>query len=242
MKVELQPGFVLHSRPYRDTSALVEAYTAGHGRIGMVARGARSEKSRLRGLLQPFRRVLLSWSGRGELQTLHAAEEVGPALHLSGARLISGFYVNELMMRLSHRGDANTQLFAAYAATLQSLATTDDPGPTLRVFEKRLLESLGYGLQLEHDTEGMPIDPGCRYGYAIETGPVPIAIAPPMALEITGATLQALAAENFKELRCARESKALMRFILGYYLGPQPLHSRALFRNLPGETEPPPTN
>ncbi len=242
MKVDLQAGFVLHSRPYRDTSALVEAFTAGYGRIGLVARGARSEKSRLRGLLQPFRRVLLSWSGRGELQTLHAAEEVGPALHLSGARLISGFYVNELMMRLSHRGDANTQLFAAYAATLQSLAAAEDPSRTLRVFEKRLLESLGYGLQLQHDTHGTPIDPGCRYGYAIEIGPVPIAAAGPSDLEISGATLLALAAESVDDLRCARESKALMRFILGYYLGPQPLHSRALFRTLPGETEPPPTN
>lgn len=237
MKVELQPGFVLHSRPYRDTSALVEAFTAAHGRIGLVARGVRSEKSHLRGLLQPFRRVLLSWSGRGELHTLTGAEEVGPVLRLTGEHLISGFYVNELMMRLSHRSDANTQLFACYASTLQSLSEADDPRVTLRVFEKRLLEYLGYGLQLQRDSEGAPIDADRRYRYMIEVGPMPMQASGPHHVEVSGATLLALVAERFDNQQCARESKALMRFILNYYLGAQPLHSRALFHRLPGEKD-----
>lgn len=237
MKVELQPGFILHTRPYRDTSALVEAFTAAHGRIGLVARGARSEKSRLRGLLQPFRRVLLSWSGRGELHTLTGAEEVGPAARLSGEQLISGFYVNELMMRLSHRSDANAPLFACYGATLQALAEAEDPRLVLRVFEKRLLDALGYGLQLQHDADGRPIEPDQRYRYALEVGPVTSTAGSPRDVELSGATLLALDAERLDSEQAVREAKALMRAVLSYYLGPQPLRSRELFRRPFGEPE-----
>ena len=239
MKIELQPSFVLHVRPYRDSSALVEAFTAAHGRIGVVARGARSEKSRLRGMLQPFRRVLLSWSGRGELYTLIGAEEVGPVVRLAGEALISGFYVNELMMRLSHRGDANEQLFACYAATLQALSETGDPQSTLRVFEKRLLESLGYGLELRHDTEGEALAADRSYGYVIELGPVPLSSAGMEHIPVTGATLLALAEERFDNASSLRESKTLMRAILRYYLGSKPLHSRDLFRRRAGDGDSP---
>lgn len=241
MKIDLQPGFILHTRPYRDTSALVEAYTAGHGRIGLVARGARSQKSRLRGLLQPFRRVLLSWSGRGDLYTLTGAEEVGPALRLTGEQLISGFYVNELMMRLSHRNDANAQLFACYGATLQSLAEAEDPRLVLRVFEKRLLDALGYGLQLQRDVDDTPIDPARSYGYAVEAGPVPLPTAASYQVEVSGATLLALADERLDSESVQRESKTLMRAILGYYLGDKPVRSRELFGRGPGDQDLPQT-
>lgn len=237
MKVELQPGFVLHSRPYRDTSALVEAFTAGHGRVGLVARGARSQKSRLRGLLQPFRRVLLSWSGRGELHTLTGVEEVGPALRLSGDQLISGFYVNELMMRLSHRGDANAQLFACYGTTLEGLAQPGDPRIVLRIFEKRLLEVLGYGLQLERDVQGNPVQAERRYRYALEQGPTPADDARAAGVEIGGAALLALSMERLEDEAALRESKALMRAILAHYLGDKPLRSRELFRPQPKPSE-----
>lgn len=238
MKIDLQPGFVLHSRPYRDTSALVEAFTAGHGRVGLVARGARSQKSRLRGSLQPFRRVLLSWSGRGELHTLTGIEEVGPALRLTGEQLISGFYVNELMMRLSHRSDANAQLFACYGATLQALAEAEDPRVVLRIFEKRLLESLGYGLQLQYDVEGRPVESEMRYGYVIEHGPTQVRPGATAAVEIGGAALLALATERLENDSELRECKTLMRAILSHYLGDKPLRSRELFRRSgPGPAE-----
>ena len=241
MKIDLQPGFVLHSRPYRDTSALVEAYTAAHGRIGLVARGARSQKSRLRGLLQPFHRVLLSWAGRGDLYTLTGAEEVGPVLRLTGEQLISGFYVNELMMRLSHRNDANAQLFACYGATLQSLAEGEEPRVVLRVFEKRLLDALGYGLQLLRDADNRPIDAASSYGYVVEVGPVALPTAASQDIEISGATLLALSDERLENDEVLRESKALMRAILGYYLGAKPVRSRELFRRRPGERDLPQT-
>lgn len=240
MKIELQPGFVLHSRPYRDTSAIVEAFTAGHGRVALVARGVRSQKSRLRGLLQPFRRVLLSWSGAGDLHTLTGAEEVGPALRLSGEGLISGFYVNELMMRLSHRNDANAQLFASYGATLQALAQSQDPRVVLRIFEKRLLEALGYGLQLQHDLDDAPIDPDGHYRYTVEVGPARVhGTAAAGEGGIGGATLLALAAEDLRGDTALRESKRLMRTVLNHYLGPKPVRSRELFRKPPGERDKP---
>lgn len=235
MKIELQPGFVLHSRPYRDSSALVEAFSAAHGRVGLVARGVRSQKSRLRGLLQPFRRILLSWSGNGELHTLIGAEEVGPALQLRGDKLISGFYINELMMRLSHRNDANPQLFACYSSTLEHLAAEGDPRAVLRIFEKRLLDALGYGLQLQHDIHEQPIDPVARYRYTVEAGPEPLRTGATDEGTCSGATLLALAQEDIRDAQVLRESKLLMRGVLNYYLGTKPVRSRELFQRPSGE-------
>ena len=137
---DAQPGFVLHSYPFRETSLIIEAFTRDHGRIGLVARGARRPKSSLRGILLPFQPLLLSWAGKGELHTLMRAEWLGGYVPLRGQALICGFYLNELVMKLLARGDAHEQLFSIYENTLAALAAGEDqPALAIRLYARAAL-------------------------------------------------------------------------------------------------------
>jgi len=162
-QIVLQPAYVLHQRAYRDTSAIVELFTPEHGRIGVVARGIKRPKSPWRGLLQPFQPLLVSWRGRGELKTLADVEAQGMALQLSSQPLVSGFYLNELLMRLVARFDAQLTLFGCYDASLRALAVVQDDVAlerVLRYFERDLLAALGYALVLDCEVEtGRPLTP-----------------------------------------------------------------------------------
>lgn len=234
MRVELHPAYILHQRPYRESSVLLEVFSVVHGRVGLVARGARGKGARWRGLLEAFRPLLLAWSGRGELGNLTAAEPDGSAARLQQRTLLSGFYLNELLLRLLHRHDPHPELFAAYREALGSLAAGEAEEPALRIFEKRLLESLGYALVLGHAAdEPQPIEADADYYYQPERGACRRAPAGQAALRVRGRTLQALAAERLIEPEILREAKQLMRFVLAAHLGGQPLASRALFDGLP---------
>ena len=147
MRVQLQPAFVLHSRPYRDSSALLEVLTSEFGRISLVAKGARrSVRGRSNGaILQPFIPLLLSFSGRAELKTVTGSEVAGDVVSLKGERLFSGIYLNELLIRLLHRNDTHPNLFIAYADAIATLGGERSMDDTLRQFEFILLEELGYG-------------------------------------------------------------------------------------------------
>jgi DNA repair protein RecO (recombination protein O) len=235
----LQPALVLHHRAYRDTSLLLELFTPEHGRVGAVARGVRKEKSRWAGLLQLFRPLLVSWSGRGELVTLTGVEEDGLAPPLAGSALPCGFYINELLLRLLQRNDPHTGLYAAYRATLRELAGGERSAveAVLRLFEKRLLQELGYGLLLEHTADtGRPVQASERYSYEIERGPVAYNERA-TGVTVHGSTLLALAAGALREETSLRESKKLMRAVLAHYLGDKPLRSRELFQTRPAHDQ-----
>ena len=150
-RIDLEPALVLHARPWRESSLLVEAFSRGHGRLGLVARGARRPKSRMRGLLQPFIPLLLSWRGRGELATLTGADTEGSFSPLAGSAAIIGLYINELLLRFLHRHDPEPMLFDHYLVALDGIARGNDPEPILRIFEKRLLEAAGYALELKRE-------------------------------------------------------------------------------------------
>ncbi len=237
-RVELQPAYILHHRPYRNSSRLLEVLSRDHGRFGMVARGVSSRRSRLQGRLQPFRPLLLSWSGRGELATLTGAEADGPPLLLSGAALMSGFYLNELLLRLTGRHVPFPRLFQAYRQALQRLEKGGIDQVALRFFECRLLEELGYGLILEHDVEsGAPIQPQKRYCYHIERGPVEVREGEGDGLQLAGRSLLALAKGTFPDEECLQDARRLMRAVLAFYLGEKPLRSRQLFRALESHSQ-----
>lgn len=247
MRVQLEPCYVLHGRPYRESSLLLEAFSRAHGRTGLVARGARSARSRWRSLLQPFRPLLLSWHQRGELGTLTAAEQVASVPLPRGDALFCGLYVNELLLRALHRGDPHEALFDAYRQLLAELSANRPQQPLLRVFERDLLEAIGFGLQLavEHGT-GDAVAPAAQYRYVPGTGPVRItapnkaadpvgerpaqgANQPAGARRVSGAALLALQSGRI-EAHQHDELKALMRQVLRYHLGDKPLVSQALFR------------
>lgn len=233
MRYQLQTGHVLHTRAYRESSLMLDVFTRDQGRSVLVAKGARRAKSPWRGLLQPFRPLLLSWSGGGEVQTLIGAEPDGLAWPLAGRGLLSGFYVNELVMRLLQRHDPHPALYPAYLAVLKGLAQAGREEPTLRVFEKRLLDALGYGLVLERESgSGRPIEFSGQYRYLPEQGPVPADLADGLGIAVSGATLLALAGERLDAPDCLRQAKRLMRQALGPYLGDKPLKSRSLFQEM----------
>lgn len=240
-RASLQQAWVLHHIPYRNSSLILQLFTAAHGRVSTVARGVRGARSAWRGLVQPFRPLLLSWSGRGELKTLTDVEADGPAVSLPGRWLFSAYYLNELLLRLLPAGDAHEVLYREYCRTLErlsALAADKEPGPAhealLRLFEKLLLEEAGYGLILDHDAEtGQPLTPGRRYRYVLEKGPV---AGDNERFEdgvmLDGETLLALGAGKLSDPRVLHESKQLMRAAVGACLGGRPLHTRQLLQEL----------
>ncbi|MBI3898614.1 MAG: DNA repair protein RecO [Gammaproteobacteria bacterium] len=233
MREQQQPAFVLHQRNYTETSLLLEVYTRQHGRVGLIAKGARRPTSRLRGVLKPFQPLLLSWSGRGELMSLTGAEIEGVGVELIGTGLYCGFYLNELLLRLLQRLDAHERLYDRYRAALDGLRVSPSEA-VLRVFEKHLLGEVGYGLLLEHEAGSHdPIDPNAVYDYILERGPMrvhhPELLSRVQGVRIRGASLLALAGEQLDDAVALRETKALMRAALAPHLGDKPLQSRRLF-------------
>lgn len=219
MRLQQQPAYVLHSRPYRETSLLLECLTRDHGRLGVVARGVRGERARLRrGQLEPFQLLALDLLLRGELATLTAIEPVGPSLRIVGDAALAGLYLNELVVRLTGRDDPFPRLFAAYAQTLQRLAGDDPLAWTLRRFERDLLEAIGYGLPLQHDAQaGELLDPDASYQYVVGEGAVPCAPGTPHSLR--GADLLALADDRMPDKHGLQALRDLMRNVIRYHLG-----------------------
>ena len=234
----LEPAFVLHGRAYRNTSLLLDLLCRDHGRIGLVARGARRPRSQTAALLQPFQPLAVSWRARGELGTLQAVEAAGPTARLSGRRLVSGFYANELLMRLLGREDPHPGLFERYLGYLEALAGETEEVVAVRAFERDLLAILGYGLVLERDVDEQPLVPGQWYRY--DPGHGPVAVAGPSAggLVVKGAVLLDLAQET-PSTEAARASRGLMRAAFAPHLGSRPLRSRELYARYPvtGENE-----
>jgi len=230
MRIAQEPAFVLHHHDYGETSLLLEVFTRMHGRIGLLAKGARRARSPLRAALIPFQPLVVCFSGRGELPTLGAAEPLAPAPLLGGELLFCGLYLNELLLRLLHRHDPHEHLFDRYAETLGQLAANTRTEAVLRIFEKRLLEEIGYGLVLDHDIEqGAPVRPETMYRYQPERGPGPDT-PEREGIRISGRSLLALAAEDLNEAQALHDTKPLLRALLARHLGDRPLLTRNLFR------------
>jgi DNA repair protein RecO (recombination protein O) len=219
MRVEQQPAFILHARPYRETSMLAECLTRDHGRIGVVARGVRREGARTqRAQLEPFQRVELDLLMKGELATLRSAEPSGAVLRLTGDAGLAGLYLNELVVRLTGRQDANPELFAFYDRTLRRMASGEPLAWTLRRFERDMLDALGYGLQLDIDAiDGSPVDPALVYFHNPESGVVPGRIGDQRA--IRGADLLALAADTSPDAAGLSSLRRMMRQVITFHLG-----------------------
>ena len=228
-RVDQEPAFILHTRPWRETSLIVDAFTRHHGRVGLVARGARRQSSSLKARLVAFQPLDLAWFGKGALHTLHGAEWQGGALNLRGHGLMCGFYLNELLLRLLPEGDPHEALFDRYRATLEHLNETPDVEPILRRFELDLLSELGYAQPLGHSADGAALQAGTRYGYAFGEGVVPARNGEAAYL---GRTLLDLAQGDLSHPTTLAEGKLLMRSLLAHYLGEKPLSTRQLLIDL----------
>ena len=229
---ENREAFVLHGYPYRETSLLLEVFTRAFGRVSMVARGARSARSPLRGVLLAFQPLALSWFGKGELRTLARAEWVGGQPLLHGEALMCGFYLNELLLRLLPREDPHDALFLRYWEALRELAPHGGSAAALRSFERALLKELGYAMTLERDsTSGGAIDPAKSYAYDPERGPIEVKDTGPEP-RVSGRTLLDMARDDYADPQTQQQAKALMRTLINHRLDHQPLKSRQIFRDL----------
>jgi DNA repair protein RecO (recombination protein O) len=230
-RVDHEPGYVLHTYPYKETSLIVEAFTRRFGRVALLARGARRPRSAMRGVLLSFHPLRLSWSGSADLANLVGVEWAGGIPLLGGRGLMCGFYVNELLLRLLPRDDPHESLFDVYAGALAGLAS-QDVSAVLRDFEKRLLAELGYAPLLETDAASRPIDPERAYSYEPDRGPVLANGSRADQLTVSGRTLLDVAAGDYARAETREEARALMRVLIGERLHGQSLHTRSILMEL----------
>ena len=231
MRLDQQPGFVLHAQAWRETSLLLDVFTREHGRMTLVARGVRGARGQpLRAALQALQPLHLSWSGRGEWPWLAGAEAVGPAFAPQGDALLGAFYVNELLLRLLPRGEPHPALFWRYAECLAALQDRSDFVWELRRFERDLLAALGYRLVLDTDAAGAPIRPHAHYRYDPEQGALPAAAS--REERVSGAALLALGQDAAPDPAALRELRGLMRGVLRHHLGGRELRSWQVLADL----------
>lgn len=224
--------FTLHSKPYLESSLLLDVYSREYGRLHLIAKGAKQKNMKLLIAAQPYQRLLMSWKGRNELMVLIDVEADNKPYDLPGIKLIAGSYINELLTRLLYKNDPDPKLFDFYDAAILALSNREDMQAILRVFEKNLLQCMGYGLVLDHDvTDGKTIEKGKKYYYILEQGPTKYAPTMCNYIEILGSSLFALDQELFQQEHACEEIKKLMRFILDQYLGSKPLNSRKLYKS-----------
>jgi DNA repair protein RecO (recombination protein O) len=229
-RIQLQPAYVLHHRPYRDTSRILELFTRDHGRVSIfakAARGGRNKSGALMSVLQPFNRVLVSWSGRGEAGQLVGAEFDGSFSIMPPDQLVNGYYVNELLMKLFARHDPHPDVFALYAATIDALKQPEAALRALRIFEKRLLDAIGYGLVL--DTDAVSQDAVLKermYHFRLEQGAVRALDVAEGTLVFSGDSLLSLAREELTTPSALSDARRLLRAALDRCLEGRELKSR----------------
>jgi DNA repair protein RecO (recombination protein O) len=227
-----QPAFVLHSYPYKETSLIVDVFSRDHGRIALVAKGAKRPHSKLRGVLQTFQPLSVGWSGKAEMRTLTAAEWIGGLLPLEKSALLCGFYLNELLVKLLARDDPHPALFDHYVATLNQLAH-DEPAPiVLRKFERALLKETGVGGDFTVcTTTGQMVEADETYVIDPERGPRP-AYPADTSPRVSGKTLLDMEREDYADSATQMQSKFLMRFLLAHHLDGAPLNTRQILIDL----------
>ncbi len=231
-RVEQEPGYILHHRPFRDSSQILDIVTRDHGKIAVVARGSRSRKSRLAGVLRPFLPLKVSWVAKTDLGTLTGAESNGRPAGIAGDAVFSAFYVNELLLHFLHRYDPQPEIFRLYEEIIKALANTDNVAASLRSFELKFLSLLGYAVNLKHEfASHNDLDDDRFYEYRMEQGPVSVERAEGVLI-FNGATLKGIAEQRFDNPDILRAANRLLREVIGFHLGGKELKSRKVLMEL----------
>lgn len=236
MRLTAETAFVLHARPWRETSLLVEVLSEHHGRLGLVARGVQGPKRQaLRAALQPLQWIRFDAVQMGELARLNSAEAIDVAPRLAGDAMLAGFYLNELTLRLAPRQDPAPEVYDAYARTRARLGHGEPLAWTLRRFERDLLDALGFGFDWQHDGDGAPIDPAARYRLDPEHGPRRLLSDRghgDRSSAATGRGLLSLADDRMPEADDMPGLRRAMRGVLSHHLGPRGLKSWEMLSEL----------
>jgi DNA repair protein RecO (recombination protein O) len=231
-RIQQQAAYVLHHRPFRDSSQILDIVTRDYGKIAVVARGSRGSKSRLAGLLRPFLPLKISWVAKSDLGTLTGAETAGPPAGMVGDAIFSAYYVNELLLHFLHRHDPQPEIFALYDEVIKALVSTVSVAASLRSFELEFLSLLGYAVSLDHAFGGdEPLQNDANYEYRMEQGPILVQRQEgPMVF--AGAILTDIARQKFDSPEVLRAANRLLREIIGFHLGGKELKSRKVLMEL----------
>jgi DNA repair protein RecO (recombination protein O) len=233
LRASSEPAYLIHTRVYRETSLIIEAFSLEHGKVSLIAKGVRKKNSPTAGLLQPFKELSLSWQGRSELQILTGVEMIGDRDSMQGKAIFCGFYLNELMAFLLTKYDPHPALYHHYKKTLADLTLADSYEAILRYFEIKLLEEIGYGLNLECECRtGAALLSEQQYLYDVEEGAIVFNEGSHSDV-VLGQTLIDMQQQNLSCPRSFYEAKKLMRSVINWRIGGRPLRSRELFHNMP---------
>ncbi|MDH5620854.1 MAG: DNA repair protein RecO [Gammaproteobacteria bacterium] len=225
-RVQQQPGYILHHRPFRDSSQLLDIVTRDYGKVALVARGSRGSRSRLAGILRPFLPLRLSWVAKSDLGTLTGAEAAGPPAGMVGDAMLSAYYVNELLLHFLHRYDPQPEIFRLYEEVLKSLVVSNSVAASLRSFELEFLSLLGYAVNLNHEFDSHdPLIDAQYYEYRMEQGPVRVDRAEG-ALVFQGSALSGIDEQRFEDPDILRAASRLLREVIAFHLGGKELKSR----------------
>ena len=233
-RVNQQPAFILHSRPYTETSLIIEIFSPDYGQVGLLAKGARNPKNHKRGVLQPFQPLLMNWVGKGELPILSSVEQGESVFYFDYKSRVCGFYANELIYKLLQRRDPHPRLFEYFFELMAYLDVctieNKERELALRAFEKKLLAEIGYGLILDRDIDQQElIDPELLYHYIPERGPeIYQSSAKSSPLIVSGMVLHCIDRNHYPSDQLMRQAKQFMRQILQILLNDKPVHSRRL--------------
>jgi len=231
-RVQQQSAWILHHRPFRDSSQILDILTRDYGKIALVARGSRGSKSRLAGVLRPFLPLKVSWVARSDLGTLTGAEAAGAPAGIRGDAMLSAFYVNELLLNFLHRHDPQPEIYALYAEAISQLGSSPDIAIPLRSFELELLSLLGYAVNFEHEAgTHQDLDPQQHYDYRVDHGPVPVSRSDG-PLVFSGAVLRSIHAREFDDPTILRAASRLLREVITHHLGGRELKSRKVLMEL----------
>ena len=226
MRVTTQAAYILHKRAYRETSQILEVFTRDYGRLSLLSRGSRASRSKTSGLLQLFQPLVISWQGRGDLPYLSGVEmaDCKPP-GLKAKSLLSAMYINELMVYLLHKNDVHENIFDRYHAVLFALKSSQQIELDLRLFERDLLQYLGFGMNLECDADtGEALDKKTLYAYHFEHGPVSTVHGQSLTCPVvSGDSLMSFNKGILESSHQRTEIKMLMRYVLSHHLGSKKL-------------------
>lgn len=231
-RVVEQPGFVLHSYPYKETSLIVDIFTRDFGRVSLIAKGAKRPHSQLRNALQTFQPLMMGWSGKSEMPILTSAEWVGGMLPLEKAALLCGFYLNELLIKFLLRKEPHSTLFNHYVSTLNELAHQSSASIVLRKFELNLLKESGLIGDLSY----------CSYTKSSVSSKIIYVIDPNVGIrpattfdnipQVSGKSLLDMHIGDYSDPITQQQSKVLMRFLITNQLNGVSLKTRQILIDL----------
>jgi len=245
-RISDEPAFVVHRYDWSESSLILEVFTRHHGRVALVAKGAKRPSSNFRPVLLPLQLLHVAFGGEAEIRTLKAAEWTGGQVMPTGDALLAGYYLNELLLRLLARDDPHPRLFDAYAGTVSVLASEHGEAvePALRAFELLLLREIGLLPSLDSQTLTFaPLDDDARYSLVAESGLVALGdederpglpgaqwLALQRALDdpapFTSTLREAASASAMAEL------KPMLRTLLHYHCGVGTLRTRQMLVDL----------